>query len=123
MNVDKPLVVDDNSSNLELAQEIQSKDVNSEIRKETSVNENMEKHPMSTTSNIVTMEPYVENESMNSKHEPQRRRRTKYRADPTLIHFDYLFGYDYWSRFLILKTASPITATKLENILLTECPS
>ena len=62
-------------------------------------------------SNIVTLEPF--------KKEQNRPRRSKYRLDPTLVHFDHLFGSENWSRFLVLKTRSPITAAKLEHILLT----
>ena len=65
-------------------------------------------------SKIVTLEPFQKNVN---------RRKTKYRPDPTLIHFDSLFGLDNWSRFLVLKTSKKISSTKLENILLSHCPT
>ena len=61
-------------------------------------------------SNIVTMEPF--------RKDKNRFRKVRYQPDPTLIHFDHIFGTDNWSRFLVLKTKSPISAAKLENILL-----
>ena len=53
------------------------------------------------------------------RKEQSRPKRSRYRLDPTLVHFDHLFGAENWSRFLVLKTGSPITAAKLEHILLT----
>ena len=61
-------------------------------------------------SKMITMEPYV----------PKRKRQT-YRPDPTLQHFDSLFGLDNWSRFLTLKTDKRISAAKLENVFLSKC--
>ena len=62
------------------------------------------------SSNIITFEPF--------KKDKNRFRRVRYQPDPTLIHFDHIFGTDNWSRFLVLKTKTPISAAKLENILL-----
>ena len=66
-----------------------------------------------STSKIATLKPF----------NPQRPKKTKYRPDPTLIHFETLFGNESWSRYLIFKTETEITAAKLENILLTKCPT
>ena len=52
-----------------------------------------------------------------------RTRRRKYIPDPTLIHFDHIFGSDHWSRYLTLKTDTKLSMLTLENILLHECPS
>ena len=83
-----------------------------------------------TDTDIVTLEPYIfsqkertnvqdkTTEGNNSKY-----RRRKYKVDPTLIHFDTLFGSDSWSRFLVFKTETEITAAKLENLLLSKCPT
>ena len=65
-------------------------------------------------SNIITLEPFQKN---------VHTRKTKFRPDPTLIHFDSLFGLDNWSRYLILKTSKKISSAKLENILLSHCPT
>ena len=65
-------------------------------------------------SNIVTLEPFQKN---------SRRKKIRYRPNPTLIHFDSLFGLENWSRFLVLKTSQKISSTKLENILLSHCPT
>ena len=67
----------------------------------------------SNVSNIATLKLFQGN----------FRKRTKYRPDPTLIHFDSLFGLDNWSRYLILKTSEKISSSKLENILLSICPT
>ena len=66
-----------------------------------------------STSKITTFKPY----------NPQRPKKTKFRPDPTLIHFETLFGNESWSRYLIFKTEAELTAAKLENILLTTCPT
>ena len=66
-----------------------------------------------STSNIATMKPY----------HPQRPRKTKFRPDATLIHFETLFGNESWPRYLIFKSETELTAAKLENILLTKCPT
>ena len=79
--------------------------------------------PVASTSNVLTLEPYSVSDSIKPNLGSQSKRKAKFRPDPTLIHFDHLFGQDSWSRFLILKTSSPINVTKLENILLTKCPS
>ena len=47
-------------------------------------------------SEIVTLLPF------ESNHKNKKRR--KFKADPTLIHFDSIFGADNWSRFIVLKT-------------------
>ena len=62
-------------------------------------------------SEVLTLEPFAPSQS--------RIKKTKYRHDPTLTHFDSLFGSGSWSRFLILESESKITALKLENFLLT----
>ena len=78
-----------------------------------------------TNSNIVTLKPYAEGTndhdftSVNSTRTKHRRR--KYKVDPTLIHFDTLFGNESWSRYLVFKTETEVKAAKLENILLTTC--
>ena len=66
-------------------------------------------------SNITTMEPF--------RKEVKQSRRPRYRLDPTLVHFDHLFGAESWSRFLVLKTSMPVTAAKLEHVLLSTCAS
>ena len=83
---------------------------------DSGVNENMvlDNSNQNKISNVKTLEPFERNYS---------KKKTKYRPDPTLIHFDSLFGIDNWSRFLILKTSQKISSTKLENILLSKCPS
>ena len=70
--------------------------------------------PQEKGSSIKTLEPF---------QKTFHKRKSKYRPDPTLIHFDSLFGIDNWSRYLILKTSKKITSTKLENILLSVCPT
>ena len=81
-------------------------------------------------SNVVTLEPFLaSHEQSTAKNENSTKvnrpfnRRQKYRPEPTLIHFDHLFGSGNWSRFLTLKTDTPVTSTKLENFLLTKCAS
>ena len=79
-----------------------------------------------TESNIVTLEPYAEGKDHNSTSENKnhtRYRRRKYKVDPTLIHFDTLFGNESWSRYLVFKTETELKAAKLENTLLTTCPT
>ena len=63
--------------------------------------------------NIVTLKP----------REKVSFRKNKFRSNPLLVHFDSLFGVGSWSRYLVLKTSSKISALKLENILLTKCPT
>lgn len=65
-------------------------------------------------STIKTFKPYERN---------NKQRRTKYSLNPTLVHFDSLFGGDNWARFLIIKAESKITYQRLENYLLTKYPS
>ena len=64
-------------------------------------------------SKIATLQPY---EKVSFK-------RNKFRSNPLLIHFDSLFGLGNWSRFLVMKTSKKISAAKLENILLSKCPT
>ena len=64
--------------------------------------------------NLATLQPY-------EAKKPRKRR--MYRPDPTLIHFDSLFGSGSWSRYLTLETDSMITLQKLENYLLTKYPT
>ena len=90
-------------------------------------NASPQEDPVQKDTSIVTMEPYTEGSKVqdftsgNSSHTKHRRR--KYRVDPTLVHFDTLFGNESWSRYLVFKTESELTAAKLENILLTKCPT
>ena len=49
------------------------------------------------------------------------RKKKNFKPNPTLQHFESLFGIDNWSRYLVLKTSKKITSAKLENILLTHC--
>ena len=65
--------------------------------------------------NMVTLQPY------EAKKTKQKRK--MYRPDPTLIHFDSLFGSGSWSRYLTLESDRKITTQKLENFLLTKCPT
>ena len=83
----------------------------------TSSKVNVENQSKSKSSN----DPKQENESEGIVY--QRNRRRKYKLNPTLVHFDSLFGTDNWPRYLIFKTESDISAAKLENILLTTYPS
>ena len=61
-------------------------------------------------SEIVTLLPF------ESNHKNKKRR--KFKADPTLIHFDSIFGANNWSRFIVLKTERRISPLVLENKLL-----
>ena len=63
---------------------------------------------------VVTLQPYEANK-------PKKKR--IYKPDPTLIHFDSLFGSESWSRYLTLETDRIIPTQKLENYLLTRCPT
>ena len=109
------------NSDLEVAQKSSNIDESRAEPTINSTNKSLENHSIASTTEIQTLKPYIikDNPNLNS----QRRRRTRYRPDSTLLHFDHIFGSNNWSRFLILKTESPITAAKLENILLTNCPS
>ena len=101
-------------------------ELQTEVLSKTKVKTNQEikvSQPLASTSKLVTLEPYSIKDNAANNAETQRRKKHKFRLDPTLIHFDHLFGTDNWSRFLLIETESPITATKLENYLLTECPS
>ena len=69
----------------------------------------------SKTSEIVTLEPFEQTS--------RKRKRLTYRPDPTLNHFDSIFGIDNWARFLTLKSESKIASSMLENKLLNECPT
>ena len=79
---------------------------------------------------IVTLEPYSVSQNAKAKVKDKRSeeqnskyRKRKFRVDPTLIHFDTLFGSDSWSRFLTFKTETELTAAKFENLLLSKCPT
>ncbi|XP_066971949.1 uncharacterized protein [Macrobrachium rosenbergii] len=50
-------------------------------------------------------------------------KKSKYRHDPTLTHFDSLFGSGSWSRFLTMEADQNISALKLENYLLNRHPT
>ena len=63
-------------------------------------------------SNIETLKPHI----------VTRTKRRKFRPVPA-TWFDQHFGQHSWSRFLVLQTDGKVSATKLENKLLTECPS
>ena len=54
----------------------------------------------------------------NTHQKKKKGNRRKYIPDPTLIHFNQLFGSNTWSRFLTIKTQPTMTGAKLENILL-----
>ena len=73
----------------------------------------------SKPSEVATLEPFLP----EPKFQRFNKRKPKYRPDPTLIHFDSLFGLDNWSRYLVLKTSEKISSAKLENILLSHCPT
>ena len=64
---------------------------------------------------IITEKPYET--PLNSG------RRRRYKPDPTLVHFDHIFGSNNWSQFLVLKTEERITSSVLENKLLSICPT
>ena len=80
-------------------------------------------------STIVTTEPYAftQNKSITGKEQLDfqsiQRKRRKFRLDPTLVHFDSLFGIDNWPRHLIFKTQTEMSAAKLENLLLLKYPT
>ena len=75
---------------------------------------------------IVTTEPYtfalnrnrtssnVGNEHLDSQSVQRKRR--KFKLDPTLVHFDSLFGIDNWPRYLIFKTQTEMSAAKPEKL-------
>ena len=75
----------------------------------------MESDSAQGPSTIITMAPY----------EPSygKEKRRKYKLDPTLVHFDHIFGNNNWSRFLVLKTEGKISPSVLENKLLGLCPT
>ena len=66
-----------------------------------------------SSSSIATVEPFIR----------QRRFRKQMKQNPTLIHFNSLFGNNDWSKYLILKTERNITPLKLEYHLLKKCPT
>ena len=91
-------------------------------------------------SNDFTLEPYIPNvnnkapswalktDDITSRPDTgfitrEKRRKKQYKPDPTLIHFDSLFGRGTWSRYLVIKTSKAISAAKLEFLLLSKCPS
>ena len=61
----------------------------------------------------VTEKPFIRN----------RQIRKQKKLNPTLIHFDSLFGNNNWSKFLVLRTEENITPPKLEYNLLKRCPT
>ena len=70
-------------------------------------------HPETEENSFVTLEPF----------ERSRRRQKRQRQNPTLSHFDSLFGKNDWSRYLVMKTHKKLTLPVLENHLLKKCPS
>ena len=64
-------------------------------------------------SEIVTLAPF----------EQRNKKRRNFKVDPTLIHFNNIFGANNWSRFLVLKTERRISPLVLENKLLSLCPT
>ena len=64
-------------------------------------------------SEIVTLTPF----------EQRNKKRRNFKVDPTLIHFNHIFGANNWSRFLVLKTERRISPLVLENKLLSLCPT
>ena len=64
-------------------------------------------------SEIVTLAPF----------EQRNKKRRNFKVDPTLIHFNHIFGANNWSRFLVLKTERRISPLVLENKLLSLCPT
>ena len=113
--------VDKRHPDSEMAQKNSNIDVPGTEQAVSLPNESLQNDSLSSTSKIPTLKPYIVDNKVNTNS--QRRRRTRYRPDPTLLHFDHIFGSNNWSRFLLLKTESVIDAAKLENILLTKCPS
>ena len=61
----------------------------------------------------VTEKPFVRNRQIMKQK----------KLNPTLIHFDSLFGNNNWSKFLVLRTEENITPPKLEYHLLKRCPT
>ena len=80
-----------------------------------------------------TLEPYIpaELDTPNALGKTQmtrpysrRNSRRKYFLDPTLVHFDSIFGNENWARYLVLKTESrQLKGWELENLLLSKYPS
>ena len=115
-------IVDDLDQNLDMAKENPNEEVSTKMQSLT-VSSSKESLPKTSTSKVATFEPFSVNGNIYPNLNPRRARKTRYRPDPTLVHFDYLFGSESWSRFLILETSIEISATKLENILLNKSPS
>ena len=117
--------VDDSSAILKPVQSPTSPDSTPVVSSGASMDSNTKEQ-----SDIVTLEPYSAQETEKAKAKDKRseeqnskNRKRKYRVNPTLIHFDSLFGSDSWSRFLIFKTETELTAAKFENLLLSKCPT
>ena len=115
--------VDDLDQIMEIAKENSPKEGSTEVQSPNSGARPKESHVKATTLKIQTLQPYTTKDKAQSFVNPQRSRKPRFRPDPTLIHFDHLFGLESWARFLLLESSTAITATKLENILLTKCPS
>ena len=114
---------DDPDRVLEMGKESPKASGSNKVQSPNAINKSEESQITASTSNISTLEPFYVNGNVYPKYNPQRPRKARFRPHPTLIHFDYLFGSESWSRFLILKTSEEISATKLENMLLTKSPS
>ena len=84
----------------------------------TSVITDMDKSHNKETegSSIRTLEPYSVKSNKGKK-------RQGFKPNPALIHFENLFGLDNWSRFLVLKSDQNISSARLENTLLSKCPT
>ena len=76
-------------------------------------NVNLNSRAKHRSTNIATLKP----------HEKVSFKRNRFRSNPLLVHFDSLFRVGNWSRYLILKTSTKISAMKLENMLLSKCPT
>ena len=115
--------VDDTEQVLEMFKEKPHKEGSTEVQSLTTGTRPKESQVKGTTFKIPTLQPYTTRDKAQPFVNPQRPRKTRFRPDPTLIHFDHLFGSESWARFLLIETSIAISATKLENILLTKCPS
>ena len=73
---------------LEIGNENSHKEGNTEVQPLDTGTKPKERHVKGATFEIPTLQPFV-------KH--QRPRKTKFRPDPTLIHFDHLFGSESWA--------------------------
>ena len=102
---------------------------NVEVEKDNSdsIIRTLEPFSISHNRNVFTQSKSEAN-NLNQKRKPKpannhSNRRRKYKLNPTLVHFDSLFGNNNWPRYLIFKTKSEITAAKLENLLLSTYPT